>query len=173
MCSNERSSTHPCLVIVLQGLLVPSLWNPWSAVVHSQPLLFSFILSPTLPADFIHEMDHEQQQPFQPGIGLNQQSGHDMLQPTSASPMTSFMPQEEEINEDNASDPSEDLDKPGKRSAGRRKIKIEYIQEKSKRHITFSKRKAGLMKKVNQQQQRIHGYHHHHRLTTMTTYLGI
>ncbi|KAJ8659133.1 hypothetical protein O0I10_005172 [Lichtheimia ornata] len=93
-------------------------------------------------------MDHEQQQPFQPGIGLNQQSGHDMLQPTSASPMTSFMPQEEAINEDNASDPSEDLDKPGKRSAGRRKIKIEYIQEKSKRHITFSKRKAGLMKKA-------------------------
>lgn len=32
---------------------------------------------------------------------------------------------------------------------GRRKIQIEYIEEKSKRHITFSKRKAGIMKKVN------------------------
>lgn len=32
--------------------------------------------------------------------------------------------------------------------AGRRKIKIEYIQEKSRRHITFSKRKSGIMKKV-------------------------
>ncbi|KAG0311374.1 transcription factor of the MADS box [Linnemannia gamsii] len=32
--------------------------------------------------------------------------------------------------------------------AGRRKIKIEYIQEKSRRHITFSKRKSGIMKKA-------------------------
>ncbi|KAG8897353.1 transcription factor of the MADS box, partial [Tulasnella sp. 408] len=31
--------------------------------------------------------------------------------------------------------------------AGRRKIKIEFIQDKSRRHITFSKRKAGIMKK--------------------------
>ncbi|GAA5967706.1 hypothetical protein JCM3765_000006 [Sporobolomyces pararoseus] len=31
---------------------------------------------------------------------------------------------------------------------GRRKIQIEYIEEKSKRHITFSKRKAGIMKKA-------------------------
>ncbi|KAJ2543503.1 transcription factor of the MADS box [Coemansia sp. RSA 1853] len=35
----------------------------------------------------------------------------------------------------------------GKRS-GRRKIKIEYIEDKSRRHITFSKRKAGIMKKA-------------------------
>lgn len=32
--------------------------------------------------------------------------------------------------------------------AGRRKIKIEYITDKTRRHITFSKRKAGIMKKV-------------------------
>ncbi|KAI8051012.1 hypothetical protein BDF22DRAFT_605607, partial [Syncephalis plumigaleata] len=32
--------------------------------------------------------------------------------------------------------------------AGRRKIKIEYIEDKSRRHITFSKRKAGIMKKA-------------------------
>ncbi|KAH7101242.1 SRF-type transcription factor (DNA-binding and dimerization domain)-domain-containing protein, partial [Auriculariales sp. MPI-PUGE-AT-0066] len=30
----------------------------------------------------------------------------------------------------------------------RRKIKIEFIQDKSRRHITFSKRKAGIMKKA-------------------------
>ncbi|KAI7902714.1 uncharacterized protein BX663DRAFT_510224 [Cokeromyces recurvatus] len=36
---------------------------------------------------------------------------------------------------------------PDKRS-GRRKIKIEYISDKSRRHITFSKRKAGIMKKA-------------------------
>ncbi|KAL1936073.1 hypothetical protein VTP01DRAFT_207 [Rhizomucor pusillus] len=32
--------------------------------------------------------------------------------------------------------------------AGRRKIKIEYITDKTRRHITFSKRKAGIMKKA-------------------------
>lgn len=35
-----------------------------------------------------------------------------------------------------------------KKTTGRKKIKIEYIDDKSKRHITFSKRKAGIMKKV-------------------------
>ena len=30
----------------------------------------------------------------------------------------------------------------------RRKINIEFIEDKSRRHITFSKRKAGIMKKV-------------------------
>ncbi|CAO3697753.1 unnamed protein product [Rhizopus stolonifer] len=38
-------------------------------------------------------------------------------------------------------------DKPTKRN-GRRKINIEYIQDKNRRHITFSKRKAGIMKKA-------------------------
>lgn len=42
--------------------------------------------------------------------------------------------------------PSGDDDKEDDK--GRRKIQIEYIEEKSKRHITFSKRKAGIMKKV-------------------------
>ena len=32
--------------------------------------------------------------------------------------------------------------------AGRRKIEIKYIDDKSRRHITFSKRKAGIMKKA-------------------------
>ncbi|KAJ3100634.1 hypothetical protein HDU97_002027 [Phlyctochytrium planicorne] len=31
---------------------------------------------------------------------------------------------------------------------GRKKIKIEFIEDRSKRHITFSKRKAGIMKKA-------------------------
>lgn len=35
-----------------------------------------------------------------------------------------------------------------KEKKGRRKIKIEFIDDKSRRHITFSKRKAGIMKKV-------------------------
>merc|ERR1712130_169503 len=41
-----------------------------------------------------------------------------------------------------------DEDKTPKKRGGRRKIKIEYIQNKSRRQITFSKRKAGLMKKA-------------------------
>lgn len=42
-----------------------------------------------------------------------------------------------------------DFESPYKREEkGRRKIKIEYIADKSKRHITFSKRKAGIMKKA-------------------------
>ena len=39
------------------------------------------------------------------------------------------------------------VDEDGK-ATGRRKIQIEYIQDKSRRHITFSKRKAGIMKKA-------------------------
>lgn len=38
--------------------------------------------------------------------------------------------------------------RPSEKRSGRRKIKIEYIDDKSRRHITFSKRKAGIMKKV-------------------------
>lgn len=40
-------------------------------------------------------------------------------------------------------------EKEGKRERkGRRKINIEFIDDKSRRHITFSKRKSGIMKKV-------------------------
>lgn len=41
-------------------------------------------------------------------------------------------------------DDDDDGEKPkSDKKAGRRKIKIEFIQDKSRRHITFSKRKAG------------------------------
>lgn len=46
---------------------------------------------------------------------------------------------------DSAGDDDDDEDKPkSDKKAGRRKIKIEFIQDKSRRHITFSKRKAGM-----------------------------
>lgn len=35
----------------------------------------------------------------------------------------------------------------------RRKIEIKFIADKSRRHITFSKRKAGIMKKVRDHQE--------------------
>ncbi|TKA22843.1 hypothetical protein B0A50_07743 [Salinomyces thailandicus] len=44
-----------------------------------------------------------------------------------------------------ADDDDDDDDKPGRE---RRKIEIKFIQDKSRRHITFSKRKAGIMKKA-------------------------
>lgn len=47
-----------------------------------------------------------------------------------------------------ADDDDDDDDKPGRE---RRKIEIKFITDKSRRHITFSKRKAGIMKKVSRQ----------------------
>lgn len=45
-----------------------------------------------------------------------------------------------------AGDDDDDDDEKGGRE--RRKIEIKFITDKSRRHITFSKRKAGIMKKV-------------------------
>lgn len=45
-----------------------------------------------------------------------------------------------------AGDDDDDDDEKGGRE--RRKIEIKFIQDKSRRHITFSKRKAGIMKKA-------------------------
>ena len=46
-------------------------------------------------------------------------------------------------------DDEEVLEQPKKRGGhGRRKIEIEYIDDKIRRHITFSKRKAGISKKA-------------------------
>jgi MADS-box transcription factor len=44
-------------------------------------------------------------------------------------------------------DDDDDDDEKGGRE--RRKIEIKFISDKSRRHITFSKRKAGIMKKVS------------------------
>lgn len=51
-------------------------------------------------------------------------------------------------DEDDDDDDDDEGPKNGKR-AGRRKIEIRYIEDKSRRHITFSKRKSGIMKKVH------------------------
>lgn len=56
------------------------------------------------------------------------------------------------VSSQSISNSSEDDDSSTGRStpkrAGRRKIAIEFIDDKSRRHITFSKRKAGIMKKA-------------------------
>ncbi|KAG0206114.1 transcription factor of the MADS box [Mortierella sp. GBA30] len=53
-------------------------------------------------------------------------------------------------DEDDGDDDEDEDERPKANSkrAGRRKIKIEYIEDKSRRHITFSKRKSGIMKKA-------------------------
>lgn len=48
----------------------------------------------------------------------------------------------------NTSEYDEDIEPPLKKKQGRRKIEIEFIQNKSRRQITFSKRKAGILKKA-------------------------
>lgn len=45
-------------------------------------------------------------------------------------------------------DDDDDDEQGGKPQKERRKIEIKFIQDKSRRHITFSKRKAGIMKKA-------------------------
>src|SRR5271154_2912957 len=65
-------------------------------------------------------------------------------------------------------DDDEDDEKGGRE---RRKIEIKFIQDKSRRHITFSKRKAGIMKKVQTPSAIVHtrqhptNHHSTHRLT--------
>lgn len=76
--------------------------------------------------------------------------------------------QDQEANDDGDDDEDEEEGKKSDKKAGRRKIKIEFIQDKSRRHITFSKRKAGIMKKVNFLKSPLHLSVHTplHRLTS-------
>ncbi|KAI9497254.1 hypothetical protein BDB00DRAFT_805686 [Zychaea mexicana] len=82
---------------------------------------------------------------------LHQQATMRMPEPSSSSSSSSKKQQPGKNKpfdeDDNDSADDSDSEKPSKRS-GRRKIKIEYIEDKNRRHITFSKRKAGIMKKA-------------------------
>lgn len=57
-------------------------------------------------------------------------------------------PEAQQYKQEEELDDSEVEESPKEKKTGRRKIKIEYIDDKSRRHITFSKRKAGIMKKA-------------------------
>uniref|UniRef100_A0A8C1W383 MADS-box domain-containing protein n=1 Tax=Cyprinus carpio TaxID=7962 RepID=A0A8C1W383_CYPCA len=46
--------------------------------------------------------------------------------------------------------------KPGKKTRGRVKIKMEFIDNKLRRYTTFSKRKTGIMKKVSRSSELLH-----------------
>lgn len=83
--------------------------------------------------------------------GLNRHNDHQkdqVNQQGNAPPQPQFAAQTGRPGaEDDESGDESEQEKPMRRS-GRRKIKIEYIEDKNRRHITFSKRKAGIMKKV-------------------------
>jgi pheromone receptor transcription factor len=61
----------------------------------------------------------------------------------SVVPAESGFVQDPEAGDSGGDDDEDEDGKPKDKKAGRRKIKIEFIQDKSRRHITFSKRKAG------------------------------
>lgn len=89
--------------------------------------------------------DNEQQSPIHdheqsPSVlgGLLGSGGQENEQPGNTDPSRSL----KRIRQD------EDDDDDEKPRPDRRKIEIKFIQDKSRRHITFSKRKAGIMKKV-------------------------
>jgi hypothetical protein len=85
--------------------------------------------------------------------GLPSDEGHhtsegqlddDDEQGTPISSSTKFINETETIKDD-----KKELELPEReKKGGRRKINIEFIENKSRRHVTFSKRKAGLIKKV-------------------------
>ncbi|KAL1931849.1 hypothetical protein VTP01DRAFT_8905 [Rhizomucor pusillus] len=83
--------------------------------------------------------------------GLNRHNDHQkdqVNQQGNAPPQPQFAAQTGRPGaEDDESGDESEQEKPMRRS-GRRKIKIEYIEDKNRRHITFSKRKAGIMKKA-------------------------
>lgn len=67
------------------------------------------------------------------------QNGHGSIVQTENTPQISFVHTDlSQLQEER---------KP-KKKGGRRKINIEYITDKNRRHITFSKRKGGIMKKA-------------------------
>ena len=66
-----------------------------------------------------------------------QQQGHFTTQSVNMSKQQTYNPQNVGVDDDEVNSDGEKDDKPKK--ARRRKIKIEYIKDKSKRHITFSK----------------------------------
>lgn len=55
---------------------------------------------------------------------------------------------QDETTPDSPIEDEEKRESLAEKKTGRRKINIEFIEDKSRRHITFSKRKAGIMKKA-------------------------
>ena len=57
-------------------------------------------------------------------------------------------PEEEDSCEEELTGFSSSVPRPGKKTRGRVKVKMEFIRSKLRRYTTFSKRKTGIMKKA-------------------------
>ncbi|KAJ2618000.1 transcription factor of the MADS box [Coemansia sp. RSA 1365] len=100
-----------------------------------------------------NQMQHQQMQPS--ALQTSQQQLGQMARFSSGSESRTQTPGAKRKCEDEESDAGESEGNSRgietavvEKRTGRRKIKIEYIEDKSRRHITFSKRKAGIMKKA-------------------------
>ena len=129
-CSLSPSLSPRSLVLGDLGFVI--LFPLFFAVAESSTLPLSLSCPRSIMADITAALDEEKPSPTQED--LQQATGNGA--PDNRAPKRNRM---------SADDDDDDDDKPGRE---RRKIEIKFIQDKSRRHITFSKRKAGIMKKV-------------------------
>lgn len=78
---------------------------------------------------------------------LNGSQGPFVMEPVAKRMKTALDSDSESDNEEVQIQPQSGP-KPGKKTKGRVKIKMEFIENKLRRYTTFSKRKTGIMKKV-------------------------
>ncbi|KAF2068474.1 hypothetical protein CYY_010199 [Polysphondylium violaceum] len=84
-----------------------------------------------------------------PNTGLFQNGNNNNPSSPTSTPSSLTPNSNEDLKKEDTSEPdSPSGESSTSKKAGRRKIKIEFIDDKSRRHITFSKRKAGIMKKA-------------------------
>ncbi|KAJ2367283.1 transcription factor of the MADS box [Coemansia sp. RSA 2610] len=108
------------------------------------------------PVDPTSSLLLDQQQPPQPPQAPTQHQLGQAARFSSGSESRTQTPSAKRTREDEESEAGESESNSreqaepvvAEKRSGRRKIKIEYIEDKSRRHITFSKRKAGIMKKA-------------------------
>ncbi|GMM46798.1 transcription factor [Pichia kluyveri] len=91
-------------------------------------------------SELINNQQQQQQQP------LNDQNNNNIIENNSNNENTPIVNTNTNTNEEEMDDDDDESKSNIKRE--RRKIEIKFIQDKSRRHITFSKRKAGIMKKA-------------------------
>ncbi|KAJ3187184.1 hypothetical protein HDU85_007222 [Gaertneriomyces sp. JEL0708] len=162
---------HPYMRGYPQQPPIPHMHGGYPMPMHPSPIqppmhpgymanhhpMYVQVHSPQLPPQQLSS-HHQQQQPQQIRHPSSQQQATPPLQPNLTNPNPNPLKRDasaaslsETADIDGADDDDDDNDeitKEGKGRQGRRKIKIEYIDDKSRRHITFSKRKAGIMKKA-------------------------
>ncbi|KAI0923213.1 hypothetical protein AcV7_005791 [Taiwanofungus camphoratus] len=86
--------------------------------------------------------------PASPSLANKRQRIDSLQDPSAQHPPDDTFITDHDAVESGGDDDDDDEKPKSDKKAGRRKIKIEFIQDKSRRHITFSKRKAGIMKKA-------------------------